>query len=182
MSESVGTKLKVIRKDNGLTQEELSELTGISISAIRKYESGDRVPKINAITSIAAALEVDLSELLQSTDYHDLTNMDKEDIKIYQDFLAPVEDYKDHIETFKKLGYRVIEHTGTYFSGKPTDGFIYDILKDDKVILKTGLEGFLQLGKRIYQYKQTLDKSLDLLVIDTVSNWDFIYGVTENEE
>lgn len=60
----IGEKIKKLRKERKLTQNKLSEISGISESAIRKYEKGERIPKIDVIKKIAMALEVDISELI----------------------------------------------------------------------------------------------------------------------
>lgn len=40
MSIGYNAKLKALRKNEGLTQAQLSELTGVSLSAIKNYETG----------------------------------------------------------------------------------------------------------------------------------------------
>lgn len=42
-------KLKAFRKEKGLTQKELSDLTGISVHTINSYESGRRKPNYNSL-------------------------------------------------------------------------------------------------------------------------------------
>ena len=43
---SLGENIKKLRKDKGLTQDKLSEITKISIASIQRYESGKRQPNI----------------------------------------------------------------------------------------------------------------------------------------
>lgn len=62
------------------------------------------------------------------------------------------------------------------------EGSIYDIIYKDKLIISVDLNGFCALGKRITDYKRTFEGSLGLLVNDTLSNWDIIYGVTETKD
>ena len=40
-------KLKLLRKENNLTQEDLSEKLNVSRQAITKWESGDGIPDID---------------------------------------------------------------------------------------------------------------------------------------
>lgn len=54
--------IKRIRKDKGITIQELSERTGISISSLSMYENGKRVPSIKNIKLIANGLDVDVDE------------------------------------------------------------------------------------------------------------------------
>ena len=44
------------RKEKGITQKELEELTGVKQSAIARVESGDSNPKISTLTKLLAPL------------------------------------------------------------------------------------------------------------------------------
>lgn len=57
-------RLKKIREQKGLTQEQLAQLSGISRRMIQKYESGVARPRFDASEKIASALEMPVSELL----------------------------------------------------------------------------------------------------------------------
>lgn len=57
-------RLKKIREQKGLTQEQLSQRSGISRRMIQKYESGVARPRFDASEKIALALEISVSELL----------------------------------------------------------------------------------------------------------------------
>lgn len=61
---TIGERIKVTRKVKSLTQEELAKKTSISLMSIRRYESGDRMPPIHALSKIADALEVPVEQLL----------------------------------------------------------------------------------------------------------------------
>jgi transcriptional regulator with XRE-family HTH domain len=52
----VGNKIKTMRIARRLSQQDLSELTGLSISAIRSYEYGRRKPKQETVKKIMDAL------------------------------------------------------------------------------------------------------------------------------
>jgi transcriptional regulator with XRE-family HTH domain len=49
------------RKQLGLSQKELAELTGTTQSAIARLESGGRPPRIDTLLGIAEALDCDLT-------------------------------------------------------------------------------------------------------------------------
>ena len=57
-------RLKKLREEKGLTQVQLSELTGISARMIQKYESGNARPRLDAAEKIAKALNVTADQLL----------------------------------------------------------------------------------------------------------------------
>ena len=61
---NIGYNLKKIRKDKGLTQDKLSEITKISIASIQRYESGKRQPNIQTVNKFAQALNVSLDDLI----------------------------------------------------------------------------------------------------------------------
>lgn len=60
---TVGENIKRIRKEHGLTQEELGKKIDVSGVAIMRYEKGQREPKLETIEKIANALEVSSYEL-----------------------------------------------------------------------------------------------------------------------
>lgn len=61
-----GEKLKVLRNNKGLTQEELAESLYVSRTAVSKWESGRGYPNIDCIKEIASFFSVTVDELLSS--------------------------------------------------------------------------------------------------------------------
>jgi len=59
-------KLQELRKQGGLTQEELASKLYVSRAAISKWESGRGYPNIDSLKAIAALFSVTLDELLSS--------------------------------------------------------------------------------------------------------------------
>ncbi len=55
--------LKAIRKSKGLTQKQLSDLSGVSRVAIARYETNQQTPQKAAIEKLARALCVSVEEL-----------------------------------------------------------------------------------------------------------------------
>ena len=55
---TLGEKIKYYRETQKIGQEHLAALSHISVSAIRKYESGERIPKDSQIEKIAYALHI----------------------------------------------------------------------------------------------------------------------------
>lgn len=60
---TIGENIKYFRKEKGLTQKQLGERCGIAEANIRKYELGGANPKLETITTIAKALDVEPYEL-----------------------------------------------------------------------------------------------------------------------
>lgn len=53
MSESIGKNIKKLRKERGLTQEELAELLGVSFQAVSKWENESGMPDISQVIPLA---------------------------------------------------------------------------------------------------------------------------------
>jgi transcriptional regulator with XRE-family HTH domain len=62
--DNFAAKLVATRKDKGITQEQLSELTGLDAVSISYIEQGKRRPTITTLYRLAKALEVSPSNLL----------------------------------------------------------------------------------------------------------------------
>lgn len=56
-------RLKELRQQKGMTQEELAQATGLSISFIRSIEQGIYAPSFESIEKIANALSVKVIDL-----------------------------------------------------------------------------------------------------------------------
>lgn len=70
MDEDFGDVLRRIRKERGMTLEEMAKLLGTTKQALSRYERGQRTPKITVAARFADLLGVDLSELI-GYEYHD---------------------------------------------------------------------------------------------------------------
>jgi len=59
-----GEKLQMLRKNRGLTQEELAEALFVSRTAVSKWESGRGYPGIDSLKQISAYFSVTIDDLL----------------------------------------------------------------------------------------------------------------------
>lgn len=73
-TEGLSQRLKELRKSNRLSQSALAELTGVSFMTIRRWESGEVIPRISEIRQLCEVLGCTESELLNgpSTDNWEL--------------------------------------------------------------------------------------------------------------
>lgn len=177
---NLGNKVNSLRKEKGWSLNELSLKTNIPVSTLHGIEKGSK-PSFDKITKLSKVLGVELSDLLKDSGYKEITNLSTEDKSIYLDFLAPTEDYKEYIAAFEYIGYEVYEHIGPYTSSNKKEGYIYDIKFNDKVLITLDLDGFSAIGKMVLEYKKTFEKSLNLLIQDTITNWSLIYDISEEE-
>lgn len=64
MSESFGARLRRLRSEKGLTQQQLASMMYIDRSSIARWESGLRVPDLVLLPRLAKCLGIDLSLLI----------------------------------------------------------------------------------------------------------------------
>lgn len=57
-------KLRNLRQEKKISQKELAEMIGVSQTAIYQWEKGTRLPKTEQIYKIAAALQVEVPDLV----------------------------------------------------------------------------------------------------------------------
>ena len=67
MSETIGERLRRLRKKSGLTQEKLADAVGVSLLTLFRWEKGERSPRIDEIKALAKALGVSEADLLNDT-------------------------------------------------------------------------------------------------------------------
>ncbi|MEW5827736.1 MAG: cupin domain-containing protein [Chloroflexota bacterium] len=58
---SVGSKLRAVREERGLSQRELSQRAGISTNAVSLIERDENSPSVSTLQNLAAALNVKMS-------------------------------------------------------------------------------------------------------------------------
>jgi transcriptional regulator with XRE-family HTH domain len=59
---SIGKKIQGFRKEKGLTQEELAELSKVNLRTIQRIENNNSVPRETTLNLICHALEIDSNE------------------------------------------------------------------------------------------------------------------------
>ena len=62
-AKELGNKIQELRKQKGMTQEDLADKTGLSVRTIQRIESGEVDPRSYTLSQIAEALGVKLEEL-----------------------------------------------------------------------------------------------------------------------
>lgn len=72
MIETLGEKIKHYRRIKGYSQEQLAEKTELSKMSIRRYETGERQPRIETIKKIADSLNITLNDLLPDSIERDI--------------------------------------------------------------------------------------------------------------
>ena len=65
MDMTIGKRIAALRKEKGLTQEELAQHMGVSGQAVSKWENDQTCPDISALPKLARLLGVTVDELLE---------------------------------------------------------------------------------------------------------------------
>ena len=65
MDMDLGTRISELRREKGMTQEQLAKLVGISAPAVSKWETGSSCPDIALLCPLARALDTNVDTLLQ---------------------------------------------------------------------------------------------------------------------
>lgn len=86
-TKKIGEFLKLLRKEKGLTQEQLAEILLVSGRTISRWETGTNMPDLGTIIQIADFFAVDVKEILDGERKSE--NMDKE----LKETLTKVADY-----------------------------------------------------------------------------------------
>lgn len=105
MSSKIGTKLRILRKTKGYTQQHLADLLGVQRATISNYEIGRRSPHIKELERIAELLGVNL-EYFGVTN-NDLTELVAKARVVFDDDDIPLEEktkaYKEILKLYLDL-------------------------------------------------------------------------------
>ena len=86
-----GDKLKQIRKQLNLSQEEISTQTGVSYRAYTSYERGDRKPSFEFLEAISTKYEVNLNWFIANKgtmfDKKEFITSDNDTIKKFEELI-----------------------------------------------------------------------------------------------
>lgn len=79
-----GEKVKKLRHEKDLTQQQLAKLLGVAVSAISSYESGNRYPSYEVLISLARIFHVSTDYLLglEKLKAVDVSGLDDNEIKV----------------------------------------------------------------------------------------------------
>ena len=163
--EKIGKFLKELRKQKGLTQEQIAEKFNVSNRTISRWENGHNMPDLDILIEISDYYEVDLREILNGE--RKSGDMDKE----MKETLLQAADYTNtEAERYNKrvricngialllvLAYTIIKDTSLY--DNPTVMTGLDIVQGVAVgMLFVGLLYSSRYGARIRAFKHRLIK------------------------
>ena len=87
----IGEFLKELRKEKGITQEQLAEQFNISRRSISRWETGSNMPDLNMLITLAEYYDVDVREIIdgkrKSENMNEEVNETLEKVASYNDML-----------------------------------------------------------------------------------------------
>lgn len=66
-TKKLGNRIKQLRKEKGLSQQQLADMIGYKVGTISKYEQGDRTPPYSVLLLLAQALECNVTVLADTS-------------------------------------------------------------------------------------------------------------------
>lgn len=168
-----------IRKEKNITLKELSDVTGLSVSFLSKYENGKTNITVASLFSIAHALDVPIKVLIASEDEEEFLIVRKEDrISVVQN--AKDCTMQDFLTRGSLFGMQVtVMHMPPYSSSgdlESHDGEEFLYVLDGEIELTIENRTFTQLKKDDMAYyfarsrhgwKNNTDKEATFLAVTT---------------
>ena len=98
-----GKRLKDLRKEKHITQQQLGDMVGVTKVSICCYENGTRTPTLDTLIDLADSLNVSLTYLL-GTDGLAIAEDDKTNtINIAKEEIQLIKELRRHIKLYEKL-------------------------------------------------------------------------------
>jgi transcriptional regulator with XRE-family HTH domain len=110
MATRIGENICKLRKQSNLTQQQLSDIIGVSIAAISKWETGAAHPDIELLPKIATIFDVSIDYIF---DYH---------LSLYDNSMKVIDNAKQLFDSGQH--YRAISMLSEALLRYPNDIFI----------------------------------------------------------
>lgn len=113
-----------LRKDAGLTQEQLANMIGVSAQTVSKWETGTTMPDIMLLPIIADVFNTDIDSLFGRTRKNTVRNISKENVheELYNTFFETLQHFwnsfnsdgaVDVVERAREIREEIKNHSGT---------------------------------------------------------------------
>ncbi|WP_411577396.1 helix-turn-helix domain-containing protein [Streptomyces sp. HUAS TT20] len=101
--DGIGPRLRTLRRDRGVTLEDLAAMTGISVSTLSRLESGKRRPTLDLLIPLARAHRVALDQLVAAPATGDPRVHLKPQRHGQGSVLVPLTQYPGRVQVFKQV-------------------------------------------------------------------------------
>ena len=178
-----GSFLKELRKEHGLTQEELAEKLGVTNRTVSRWETGSNIPDIDILIYLSEFYQVDLKELLDGEKKE--IEHKTEDTQI----VRQVVEYEEKKEEYSMRGVFLTVVLGVFSIASllyTTFRFFKDVIGGGEIVLislivafliyNISMQGFKRL-RNAYGYRITLTGGfLAILLSNILILWLFFGG------
>ena len=99
----LGKRIKSLRKEKGLTQEELGKIINVTKVSICCYERESRVPTLETLIALAEVFGVDVDYLLGNDVYAVAEDSDKYGTDVAKEEIELVKEIRKHNNLYDKM-------------------------------------------------------------------------------
>ncbi|MFW6271029.1 MAG: helix-turn-helix domain-containing protein [Bacillota bacterium] len=113
---TIGNRLRELRYNMDLTQEELGEKSGLHYSYIGQVERGDKIPSLKSLMKIGEALNISLEEIIKTEElkpeqitnnklksiHKMLSNRSAQELELIKNLLKEILGFLDSLEEQSK--------------------------------------------------------------------------------
>ena len=120
----IGNFLKKLRKEKGITQEQLAEILNVSGRTVSRWETGNNMPDISILVDIADYYDISIPEIISGERKSEMMNEEEEERKIAKTMSDYATTEKEKIFKEMKLQsvmgvcalvlYWILHETGAY--------------------------------------------------------------------
>lgn len=176
---TIGEKIKYLRKQKGLTQTELSALTGIHQVSITKYEKGKMIPQPDQLQKIVEALGVSPMIFFESASFKVETCGDLMGllINLCKSNVLVVRGKRDRNSALipNTVTFEFAPIISKRFAGKAERNFSFE--PDEPLLLD-----FLKWEKQYHNYEKTFKKYLGSDSMAEIAALDELHETIEKIE
>lgn len=126
----LGRKITSLRKEKGLTQEELVDKCNINVRTLQRIEAGEVTPRSYTVKTILAALDYDLSKISEED-----VNRKSLSEKLKELFLIDIDPETSGTFIVKQLNIAWISGLVYFILGFPEGAADYFRMEEDRMIL-----------------------------------------------
>lgn len=169
-----GAYLKHLRKENGLTQEQLAEKFYVSSRTVSRWETGTNLPDVEMLVALADFYGVDIRELIDGERKSGLPDMEaRETLLKVAEYAAEGEKQNNSITVYVALGVSISLLLCTVLFSTEATGLLYGIVPGDVcydiIAVVYGLAFFLLISYlRVFPFQEKTSQDPRISVQATV--------------
>lgn len=99
----LGKRIKTLRKENNLTQEELGKIINVTKVSICCYEKETRIPTLETLIALAKVFKVDINYFLGNDKYIVADNDNKYGIDVAKEEIEFIKEIRKYNNLYKKV-------------------------------------------------------------------------------